>query len=89
MGLSVVVGTLAYARENEPDGEAATYLAEQFAALKIRPDLIADAEEVFEACEAQGEGTGWRRYGMETFCCLRLREGARRSIASGAALHFT
>ncbi len=57
------------------------------AALGIPPDL--DAEEPWEACESPGEGTGWRRYVMETFCCLRLREGARRSLQSGAALHST
>lgn len=59
------------------------------AALEIPPDLDADAEELWDACESQGAGTGWRRYGMETLCCLRLREGARRSLRARAALQFT
>ena len=58
-------------------------------ALGIPPDMGADAEELWEACESQGAGTGWRRYGMETLCCLRLREGAKRSVRAGSALHFT
>ena len=57
-------------------------------ALGIPATVTADDEEVALAMEARGQGAGWRRHGVETFCCLRLLEASRISVATGAALVF-
>jgi hypothetical protein len=33
-------------------------------------------------------GTGWQRYGIEAFSCVRLLHGAQHSVAQRAALVF-
>jgi len=58
-------------------------------ALGIPNTIEAESKEVFEAIKRQGEGAGWRRYGIESFSCLQLMKACRLSIASGAAVAFT
>lgn len=56
--------------------------------LGIPPNVDSDDEELWTAAANQGSGTGWRRYGIESFTCARLRDAARRSVATGAAILF-
>lgn len=59
-------------------------------ALQIPQGLSVDTAEAWMAEEGQGRGTdAWRRYAIETFCCLCLIEGCEHSIRTGAALVFT
>lgn len=59
------------------------------AQLAIPDDLHAQSEDLWEAAEAQGEGVErWQQYGIESFCCVVLREACRRSLATGAAIIF-
>jgi hypothetical protein len=48
-----------------------------------------DAEEVWEAADAQGDGEGWQRFGVESFTCVTLREAARQSLQTGSVILFT
>ena len=57
-------------------------------ALGIPDDIDSEDEALWEAADAQGEGEGWRRYGVEAFTCVRLREAARQSVASGSVIVF-
>ena len=59
------------------------------AALGIPTDLGPDDEELLEAAEAQGDGEGWLRFGIESFTCVTLREAARRSVQTGSVILFT
>ncbi len=60
------------------------------AALEIPPDLDETSDALWEAADSQGEGSvKWERYGIETFSCVCLRRGCRKSIESKAALVFT
>jgi hypothetical protein len=53
-------------------------------------DIGEESEELWKAVESQGEGdTQWKRYGVESFTCLRLYVAAQRSIETGAAIVFT
>lgn len=57
--------------------------------LQIPPDIDCGSEELWEASDAQGEGDVlWKRYGVESFTCVVLREACRRSMATGAAIVF-
>lgn len=56
--------------------------------LGIPSTAAAESNEVVEAAESQGEGEGWRKYGIEAFSCLQLIEACRRSISTGAAVAF-
>jgi hypothetical protein len=59
------------------------------AALELPLELDPEAEEVWEACDSQGEGDNrWQRYGIESFGCLRLYTACQRSIKHGAAIVF-
>lgn len=59
------------------------------AALGLPEDLDPDSEEVFEAYDAEAPATeGWRRYGVESYVCLRLIHAAKHSIATGAVIAF-
>lgn len=59
------------------------------AALGLPEDLDPDSQEVWEACSAEIPATtGWRRYGVESYGCLRLMQAARHSLATGAAIAF-
>lgn len=57
-------------------------------ALDLPAGLSFEDEAVFEAAEAQGDGEGWRRYGVEVYHLLLLREAGRRALAQGAAVVF-
>jgi hypothetical protein len=58
-------------------------------ALGIPSDLTTESDELVEAAESQGEGDGYLRYGQEVFACVQLREAARRSVETGAAIVFS
>jgi hypothetical protein len=47
-----------------------------------------ESEELWQASDQQGEGAGWRRYGVESFTCVRLLAAARESLKRGAAVVF-
>lgn len=57
-------------------------------ALGIPADLDPEGDEVWAAADAQGAGEGWRRYGIESFTCVRLLRAAELSVARGAAIEF-
>ncbi|HVK77847.1 MAG TPA: hypothetical protein VM734_31290 [Kofleriaceae bacterium] len=57
-------------------------------ALGIPEDVDPDGDLLWEAADRQGEGTGWERYGVEAFTCVRLLHGAKLSVERGAALVF-
>lgn len=58
-------------------------------ALGLPLDLDPEAPEVWDACESQGEGeVRWKRYGVESYVCLRLYHAAKHSIAHGALIVF-
>lgn len=57
--------------------------------LEIPPDLDPESDEVWDAADAQGEGEiKWKKYGVESFVCIRLIHAARYSIETGAAIVF-
>jgi hypothetical protein len=57
--------------------------------LELPLHLNPDAEEVGLAPESQGKSEiKWKRYGVESFTCLRLHAAAKHSIATGAAVVF-
>ncbi len=57
--------------------------------LGIPPDVVPESDELVDAAESQGEGEGYLRYGQEVFACVQLREAARRSVETGAAIVFS
>lgn len=58
-------------------------------ALQLPLDIDPEADEVWQACETQGEGdTTWQRYGVESFICLRLYHACEYSLTTGAAIVF-
>lgn len=58
--------------------------------LEIPPDITKDSEELWVAADTQGEGDAvWQQYGVESFTCVALIEGCRKSIETGAALVFS
>lgn len=58
-------------------------------ALGLPEDLDPDSQEVFDACNAATPAAGgWQRYGIESYCCLRLIRAAKHSISTGAAIAF-
>jgi hypothetical protein len=60
------------------------------ALLDLPLDLDPEDEQVYEAAESQGTGsTTWKRYGRESYSCLRLYHAASHSITTGAAVVFT
>ncbi|HTI98101.1 MAG TPA: hypothetical protein VL527_04280 [Dongiaceae bacterium] len=60
------------------------------AALLLPLDLDPEDEQVFQAADSQGSGDiTWKRYGIESYSCLRLYHAANHSIATGAAVVFT
>jgi len=59
------------------------------AAIQVPLDLDPEAEEVWEACDSQGQGDQqWQRYGIESFVCLRLFNACNRSLRQKAAIVF-
>lgn len=60
------------------------------ALLEIPRHLTPESDELWEAAESQGNGDAtWQTYGIESYSCVVLAEGCRRSIKTGAALVFT
>ena len=60
------------------------------AVLEIPADLDETSDAVWEAADSQGEGSlKWERYGIESFSCICLMQGCRKSIEARAALVFT
>jgi hypothetical protein len=58
-------------------------------ALQLPLDLDHEAEEVWEATESQGDANvTWKRYGIESFTCLRLYKACEHSIKWQAAIVF-
>lgn len=57
--------------------------------LEIPSDLTLDDEELWFACEDQGESdTKYLQYAIESFTCIRLIRACETSIRTGAALCF-
>lgn len=58
-------------------------------ALELPLNMNPDSEEIWAATESQGEGDlQWKRYGIESFTCLRLYVAAQHSIQTNAAIVF-
>jgi len=57
-------------------------------ALAIPHGIDPESDELWDAADSQGQGDGWRRYGVESFSCVRLIHACEASIRSGAALVF-
>src|SRR5688500_18104586 len=57
--------------------------------LGIPPNVVPESDELVEAAESQGRGEGYLRYGQEVCACVQLREAARRSVETGAAIVFS
>jgi hypothetical protein len=57
-------------------------------ALGVPRELDPESEELWNASANQGEGEDWRRYGVESFTCVRLLAAARASAERGAAVTF-
>src|SRR5258708_11775254 len=58
------------------------------AALAIPTDIDPEGDELWEAADSQGEGSDWRRYGIEAFTCVRLIHACQASIRSSSAVVF-
>jgi hypothetical protein len=58
-------------------------------ALELPTHLDPDDNVFFGAAENQGHGSGWQRYGIECYACIRLIHAARHSLKHGAAIVFT
>lgn len=59
-------------------------------AIGMPLDLDPESDEVWEAAESQGAGdSGWQRYGIESFSCIRLIRAAEHSLKTGAAIVFS
>lgn len=59
-------------------------------ALAVPSELDPEDEAVWSNAESPpAEGELWERYGVETFCLLRLRRACEVSLRSGAAVVFT
>ncbi|MDH0865092.1 hypothetical protein [Mitsuaria sp. GD03876] len=57
--------------------------------LELPTDIDAEGDEVWAAAETPvTEGPKWKRYGVESFTCIRLIRACEASIKSGAALVF-
>jgi hypothetical protein len=53
-------------------------------------DIGEESEELWSAVKSQGQGDiQWKRYGIESFSCVRLKTAAQQSIETGAAIVFT
>ncbi|MHC4249917.1 MAG: hypothetical protein ACYS9X_12390 [Planctomycetota bacterium] len=58
-------------------------------AMGLPLDLDPESEEVWNAADDQRpDATGWKRFGIEAFTCIRLYHAARASNATGAAVVF-
>ena len=57
--------------------------------LGIPDGINPESDEMWEAPDNQGKGEGWKRYGIESFTCVRLMRACEASVASGAAVVFS
>jgi hypothetical protein len=57
-------------------------------ALGLPLTLDPEDDEVWDAADDQGAGGGWKRYGGESFTCVRLHYACRLAIESGCAVVF-
>jgi hypothetical protein len=58
-------------------------------AIGLPHDLDPEAEELWEAADAQGQAeSGWQRYGVEAFTCRRLMKAAEVSVDLKAMIVF-
>jgi hypothetical protein len=58
-------------------------------AIGLPHDLDPEADELWEAADAQGEAqSGWQRYGVEAFTCCRLMKAAEVSVNLKAMIVF-
>ncbi len=58
--------------------------------LKLPEDIDPDGDEIWEAAEKQSpdDEVFWKRYGVESFTCVRLMNAARVSVETNAAIIF-
>ncbi|BAC90636.1 hypothetical protein [Gloeobacter violaceus] len=63
-----------------------TALAE---AIGLPTDIDPQDAILNDNCKTQGQGTGWHRYGIESYVCIQLLNAARHSVVTGAAILFT
>lgn len=57
--------------------------------LELPTDIDPESDDVWDSADAQGEGDLiWKRYGVESFVCLRLLLAAKFSIRTGSAIVF-
>ena len=60
------------------------------AALEIPAELDETSDALWGAADSQGEGNlKWERYGIESFSCVCLMRGCRKSIEARPVLVFT
>jgi hypothetical protein len=58
-------------------------------AMGLPLDLDPESEEVWNAADdRRPDASGWERFGIEAFTCIRLYHAARVSNATGAAVVF-
>jgi hypothetical protein len=59
-------------------------------ALQLPLDIDPEAEEVWEAgFDSEGKVySDWKRYGVESYICLRLHRASEQSLKTGAAIVF-
>jgi hypothetical protein len=58
-------------------------------AIRLPLDLDPESEEVYAALDSPDtRARDWRRYGTESFCCLRLHRACTLSVEHGAAVVF-
>ena len=58
-------------------------------ALELPDGLDTSSEELWRVTESQGSGEAqWERYAQESYGCVALMEGSRKSLETGAALVF-
>ena len=59
-------------------------------ALEIPSHIDENSDELYEAANSQGESQiKWKKYGVESFTCVRLMAACKKSLESGAAIIFT
>lgn len=51
-------------------------------------DLNPEDDLFFRISENQEQGSGWQRYGIESYACIRLIHAAEHSVKHGAAIVF-
>jgi hypothetical protein len=61
-------------------------------ALELPLDLKPESEEVWQAADSamqmENNDVIWKRFGIESFACIRLYHAAKASVENGAAIVF-